>query len=113
MGAIFSEDDVDCSQQNDEVVPDRPVPDVPTIHGDTSLEGSPAAATDLPKPRDTGFDVGVDVDGLTIVLKFAWEQRTGTYQAHVAQDHVDELRQFINTRAAYPSAKWGHPGIFS
>ena len=91
----------DRHPQNAEVEPGSPVRDVVKVILNSLAKGGVAAPTvDLGPASDTGFDAmacHVVGDGLAELLDENWPFRSGTDQAHVALEHVDELRQFIKT----------------
>lgn len=61
----------------------------------TLVPGEVASSGDLPQAGDPGLDVQATEDGAVVGGDFARQRRSRTDHAHVADEHVPELRQFV------------------
>src|SRR5512134_3657573 len=97
--------------QDRDVEPDRPVLDVVEVEPDEVVEGQGRAPRDLPEARDPGQDeIALPVPGFE-PLVVADRERAGPDQAHLAAQHVQELRQLVERELAEQAADAGDAGI--
>src|SRR5262249_10514503 len=102
-GAVAEGEDHDAEIQGE-----TPVLDVPDIVEDALLEAGVAApAVDLRPARDARQAIVADVVVRDPLLKFIYEFgafRTRADEAHLAFEHVPELREFIDVELAHEGA---------
>ena len=70
--------------------------------------GAPA---DLPQPGDAGLDQQPPGDVAVVAFDLLRQRRARTHQAHLAGQHVDQLRQLVQGPLAQPPTDPGHPWI--
>src|SRR5579885_3652066 len=68
-------------------------------------------AADLPESGDAGNRFEPAMVPRFIQLGFIRERRSRPYQAHLAPDDVDELRQFVQAEAAQDSSRARDAGV--
>ena len=106
------EDDVD-------VQPEAPVLDVPDVAADAAFHlldcaGLAAVAGDLAPAGDAGLDVVADhvlVYEVGVFFGVPYHVGTGTYDAHLPEQHVDELRELVYAGVAQYLAPPGDTGV--
>ena len=100
-----------CPPQEHDIQPDAPVADVPGVHLDSFFVGGVAAAVHLPHVGDTGMNHVEVLDVGAVFGDFGGDDGTGSHQAHLADEHVEQLGQFV--QAGFPQylPHPGHPGI--
>ena len=94
-----------------DVEPDGPVMDVPGVHGYALGEGGVAAAAGLPHAGDAGLREGYGLEVAAYLVFLSREIWSRSYEAHVADEDVQDLWQFVE--AAFPdeAAYSGDSGI--
>ena len=90
-----------CSAQ---IEPERCVLDVPIIQRAFFFCGYKIAAIDLRPTRNTRTDQKAEIAIAWLVLR---QQRPGTDQRHLADQNIEQLRQFIDAR---PPQEIANPG---
>ncbi len=83
--------------------------DIPDVETETLLPGKRIAPVNLSPPGNARPDVVTTSLLRRIQRQVLHQQRAGSHQAHVALEHVDQLRQFIQTGGAKPAAKRCQP----
>src|SRR5262249_61197813 len=109
VGAAAAEDGRDGLDQDRDVEPDRPVLEVEEVEPDEVVEAEVRAARDLPEAGHAGDDdVGLAVPGVE-ALVVAQRQRARADEAHLAAQHVPELRDLVEREPPQHGADRGHP----
>src|SRR4029079_14164826 len=85
---------------NDKISPQRPILDIATIKCDTSGVSRIASSADLPDTRQPGSSAEVEIDVRAIQWNFVKHDRPRTNHAHLSTQHVDQLREFVDTELA-------------
>src|SRR5471032_548075 len=109
----------DRREDNFHIQSERPVPEVVQIVCYASLHffdaiGFAAKAVHLRPPGNTGFDpVAVDVTRYDLLIEIVVfeRMRTRSDHRHVAAQYVEELRQFVQARAAQETAYARDPRV--
>ena len=102
-------------EDDQEVEPEVPVFDVPDVALDAALHlveglGLAAEAGDLAPAGDAGLDIVADhvlVDELGVFLGVLEHVGARADDAHVAEQHVDELRELVEAGVAHDLAPAG------
>lgn len=94
-----------------EIQPDAPVVDVPTVHLDSFGIVYIASSAGLPHAGDTGKDGVVLLDIFPIPRNFLLDDGTGTDEAHLTFEDIQELRQLIEAGLSEEGAALGDAGI--
>ena len=105
--ALAEGDGFDGLEQVHEVDPDRPVADVPGVHGDALFVSGVAAAAGLPHAGDAGQDHAVLAEVVAVALDFLGDDWAWADEAHVAADDVPELRQLVEAGLPEEGAEFG------
>src|SRR2546423_6498249 len=102
VGAVRVEHDPDRPRHQLEVETEAPVVDVKEIELERLFEVVVGAAAHLPDARQPRFrrEPPNDVRPMHDILEFRRQPRTRADDAHVALDHVDQLRKLVKTRRA-------------
>ena len=85
--------------------------DVPDIELHAPRVGRVAAAADLPQPGQARLRCVVVFDVAAIARDLGAHDRTRPDQAHLAAQHVEQLRQLVEARAAQEAPDPGDPRI--
>ena len=93
--------------------------DVPDVAADAALHlveglGLAAVAGDLAPAGDAWLDIVADhvlVDQVGIFLRVLEHVGSGAHDAHLAEQHVDELRKLVDAGLAQYLAPLGHAGV--
>lgn len=93
--------------------------DVPYVAADAALHlveglGLAAVAGDLAPAGDAGLDVVADhvfVDQVGVFLGVLEHVGAGSHDAHLPEQHVDELRELVDAGLAQYLAPPGHAGV--
>ena len=101
----------ECPPQQHDIQPDVPVADVPGVHLDPFFVGGVAAAVHLPHAGDAGMDHVEVLDVGAVFGDFGGDNGTGSHQAHLADEHVEQLGQFVQAGFPQHLPHPGHPGI--
>src|SRR6266550_8490789 len=99
------------AQQDREVEQQRRRTHIRQIEAVHLHEAQAAAATDLPQARDPRLHEKPAVDPVAVLRDGVRNVRAGTDEAHLAAEHVPELRQLVEARLAKESADPRDPGI--
>ena len=91
----MAEDNRNGAPKEHEIQPDAPVMHVPAVHLDALGVVDVAAAAGLPHAGDAGENGVVFLDISPIPRDFLLDDRTGTDEAHLAFENIQELRQLI------------------
>ena len=110
---VGSDNGKSCLEDNLEVEPESPVLEIPDVAPDALFHlpeflGLTTEACDLRPTRDARtaeMAHHVLVDELAIHLRVEHHVRTGADNAHVALQHIEELRELIDIRLAHELAK--------
>lgn len=94
-----------------EIQPDAPVMHVPAVHLDSFGIVYIASAAGLPHAGDAGKDGVVLLDIFPIPRDFLLDDRTGTDEAHLTFEDIQELRQLIEAGLSKEGAALGDAGI--
>ena len=89
------QDDGDGAPNQDDVEPDVPVADVPSVHLDTFFVGCIAAAAGLPHAGDARADHVEILDVRAVFRDFGLDDGPWPDEAHFAFEDVEQLRQFV------------------
>src|SRR6185503_1027506 len=92
-----AEDVRDGPEQDLDVRPERPVDDVEVVERDHVLERD-TGAEDLPRAGHTRRQVETAAVPAGHLLVLVDDERARTDQAHLAAQHVDELRELVERR---------------
>src|SRR5674476_1128865 len=93
---------------------ERPVVDVVEVQSHRVLPTEVRAATHLPGPGDARLDFETPADPRVVLNGFDRQAGTRPDQRHIAFDHIEELRKFIERgpaqQPACPRGSWvlGH-----
>ena len=91
----MSKDNADGLEQEDDVLPEAPIADVPRIELEAAVEFDIVAAADLPEAGDAWRRHADDRQVIADFLFFTRQIRARADEAHVALDDVENLRQFV------------------
>src|SRR5918999_2385543 len=113
MGAALREHRGYGPRDDLDVRGDRRVRQVAPVVLDALVVSDVTAAADLPEAGETGpcRQIGVLAAAGAVLLELALDDRSRADEAHVALDHVDQLRQLVETRPAKHLSEAGHSGI--
>src|ERR1700694_4412463 len=89
------QDEVDSLQQYGQVLPERPVRDVRALNGQLLLEAQTIMSLRLPRPGDSLWDRKSEGRPARQGGDLTGEDRTRPNQAHLAAEHIDQLRQLV------------------
>src|SRR5207302_757653 len=88
------------AEQNAQVQPDGPLLDVLPVEANNLFEiddGAPSAY--LPESRETRFCAEPPIVMNLVILHVGLEERAWSHERHLAPEHVEELRQLVETPA--------------
>lgn len=97
-------------QQHD-VQPHAPVADVPRIHLDPFVVGGVAAAVHLPHAGDAGMDHVEIFDIWAVFGDFSSDDGPGAHQAHLTDEYIEQLGQFVQAGLPQHPSYSCDPGI--
>ena len=113
-GAFAGRYDPSGLDQDDDVVPERPVQDVPFVQEDAAFIAGVAAAADLPQAGHAGPGANIELCRWAVmVFKFLRHDRTRTDQTHMPHKDIPELRQLVQAGAPQPFADAGDARIIA
>lgn len=107
----MAEDDRNGAPEEHEIQPDAPVMHVPAVHLDALGVVDVAASAGLPHAGDAGEDGVVLLDIFPIPRDFFLNNGTGTDEAHLTFEDIQELRQFIEAGLSKEGAALCNAGI--
>ncbi len=107
----MAEDDRNGSPEKHEIQPDAPVMHVPAVHLYTLWIVDVAASAGLPHAGDAGEDGVVLLDIFPIPRDFLLDDGTGTDEAHLTFEDIQELRQLIEAGLSKEGAALCDAGI--
>lgn len=107
----MAEDDRNGAPEEHEIQPDAPVMHVPAVHLDALGVVDVAASAGLPHAGDAGEDGVVLLDISPIPRDFLLDDGTGTDEAHLTFQNVQELGQLIEAGLSKEGAALGDAGI--
>ena len=107
----MAEDDRNSAPEEHEIQPDAPVMHVPTVHLYALGVVDVAASAGLPHAGDAGEDGVVLFDISPIPRDFLLDDRTGTDEAHLTFEDIQELRQLIEAGLSEEGAAFCDAGI--
>lgn len=94
-----------------EIQPDAPVMDVPTVHLDSFGIVYIASAAGLPHTGNAGENGVVLLDIFPIPRNFLLDDGTGTDEAHLTFEDIQELRQLIEAGLSEEGTAFCDAGI--
>lgn len=94
-----------------EIQPDAPVMHVPAVHLYTLWIVDVAASAGLPHAGDAGEDGVILLDIFPIPRNFLLDDGTGTDEAHLTFENIQELRQLIEAGLSKEGAAFCDAGI--
>src|SRR5215831_2462200 len=109
--ARTAQDDRDRRQQNPQVERERPLVDVLQIHSHPLVEVHRAPATRLPQSTQAGAHGEASTLHALDPARLVQRQRSRADEAHLALDHVEQLRQLVHAVAPDETAEPGSTGI--
>src|SRR5205807_3758964 len=109
--ATLLEDDRNCSREQLDVAPKRPVGDVEVVQRHHFGEGDLASSEHLPEPCDPGSESEATAVPSDDVLVLIEDQRAWADQAHLVAEHVEQLRQLVQRPRAQESAERRDSGV--
>lgn len=109
--ALSSKYNTDRLNQHDDIQPGGPVGDVEVIHADPFVVAGVATAVGLPVAGHAGPDLFVDGVDVAVLGDFALHDGSGADKAHGSQEHVGELREFVEAGLAQERADAGDAGV--
>src|SRR5262249_33754954 len=89
----------------------RPAFEILAIVLDALVVARAGAAADLPQPCDPRADQQIITAIAAVAIKLRARDRTRADEAHVAAQHVEQLRQLVEARLAQERANLGYPRI--
>src|SRR5882672_7004784 len=104
VGALARQDSRDRAHQDPEIRGQRLPANVLEVKAHPLVEADLAAARNLPQARDAGLHVETATLPGLVLVGLLGQRRAWADEAHVALDHVDELRQLVDRRRAQPLA---------
>lgn len=107
----MAEDDRNAAPEEHEIQPDAPVMHVPAVHLYALGVVDVAASAGLPHAGDAGEDGVVLLDISPIPRDFLLDDGTGTDEAHLTFEDIQELRQLIEAGLSKEGAALCDAGI--
>lgn len=107
----MAEDNCNGAPKEHEIQPDAPVMHVPAVHLYALGVVDVAAAAGLPHAGDAGEDGVVLLDISPIPRDFLLDDGTGTDEAHLTFENIQELRQLIEAGLSKEGAALCDAGI--
>jgi len=108
--ARSAQDRPDCAHDDSQIEPGTELCDVAQIPLDALVPAHLVAALDLRQPGHPGPDAQSAELSRLVPLHLVGQCGPGPDQAHLAAQHVDELRQFVGGDPAQDPADPGDPG---
>lgn len=110
-GTLAEEDCGDGLEEDLDVFQERPLRDIRELEFTELLEIETRTAADLPETRNAGLHGETAGVGLFEEQAFIFRQGTGTDQAHLAFDDVEQLGQLIQAVFAQELTNRGDAGV--
>lgn len=107
----MAEDNRNGAPEEHEIQPDAPVVDVPAVHLYALGIVDIASSAGLPHAGDAGEDGVVLLDIFPIPRDFLLDDGTGTDEAHLTFENIQELRQLIEAGLSKEGAALCDAGI--
>lgn len=107
----MAQDNRNGAPEEHEIQPHAPVMHVPTVHLDSFGIVYIASAAGLPHTGDAGENGVVLLDIFPIPRNFLLDDGTGTDEAHLTFEDIQELRQLIEASLSKESAALCDAGI--
>lgn len=107
----MAEDDRNGTPKEHEIQPDAPVMDVPAVHLYALGIVDITSSAGLPHAGDAGEDGVVLLDIFPIPRDFLLDDGTGTDEAHLTFEDIQELRQLIKAGLSKEGAALCDAGI--
>src|SRR5262249_55958741 len=100
VGARSRQDDGDRLHQDRDIAGKGPVRALAVTQPTPRLVAHVVATADLPRATEAGPALPIGFDVLAIALDFLADDRPRAGEAHLADQHVEELRQLVEARLA-------------
>lgn len=107
----MAEDNRNGAPKEHEIQPHAPVMDVPTVHLDSFGIVDITSSAGLPHAGDAGEDGVVLFDIFPIPRNFLLDDGTGTDEAHLTFEDIQELRQLIEAGLSEEGTAFCDAGI--
>ena len=107
----MAEDNRNGAPEEHEIQPDAPVMHVPAVHLDSFRVVDITSSAGLPHTGDAGEDGVVVLDIFPIPRDFLLDDGTGTDEAHLTFEDIQELRQLIEAGLSKEGTALGDAGI--
>lgn len=107
----MAEDNRNGAPEKHEIQPDAPVMHIPAVHLDALGIVDIAASAGLPHAGNPGENGVVLLDIFPIPRDFLLDDRTGTDEAHLTFENIQELRQLIEAGLSKEGAALCDAGI--
>ena len=107
----MAEDNCNGAPKEHEIQPDAPVMHVPAVHLYALGVVDITSSAGLPHAGDAGEDGVVLLDISPIPRDFLLDDGTGTDEAHLTFENIQELRQLIEAGLSKEGAALGDAGI--
>lgn len=107
----MAEDNRNGAPEKHEIQPDAPVMHIPAVHLDALGIVDIASSAGLPHAGDAGEDGVVLLDIFPIPRNFLLDDGTGTDEAHLTFEDIQELRQLIEAGLSKEGAALCDAGI--
>lgn len=107
----MAEDDRNGAPEEHQIQPDAPVMHVPAVHLYALGIVDIASSAGLPHAGDAGEDGVVLLDIFPILQDFLLDDGTGTDEAHLTYEDIQELRQLIKAGLSKEGAALCDAGI--
>src|SRR5271156_1508044 len=104
-------DCIEGLREDHEVPGQRPGAHIFDVERNTLLIRETAAPTHLPEPGNSGQNRSVKSAARAVALKLLFNNRPRADQAHIAGEHVEKLRQFIEIRPAQKRSDSGNSRV--
>lgn len=108
---FMAEDNRNGAPEEHEIQPDAPVMDVPAVHLYALGVVDITSSAGLPHAGDAGEDRVVLLDIFPIPRNFLLDDGTGTDEAHLTFENIQELRQLIEAGLSKEGAALCDAGI--
>lgn len=109
--ALSSKHNSNRLDQYNHIQPWSPVRDVEVIHPHPFVVAGVAAAVGLPVAGHAGADLFVDRVDVAILGDFALHDGAGSDKAHGSQEHIGELREFVEAGLTQERTDAGDTGV--
>ena len=96
-----------------DVADHRPVVDIRQIQTNSFIPRKIGSATDLPQAGNTRLNEQPSQYFAVVGFNFAPQRWTRTHDTHLMAEHIDELRQLIDTETPQYATYWCYPRVVS